>query len=273
MYSFNYVRASSLADAAKALGSGEEARALAGGQTILPTIKQRLAQPSTLVDLAGIAELKGIGFVRNGNLRIGAMTTHAEVAANADVRSAIPALAKLAGGIGDPAVRHVGTIGGSVANNDPAADYPAGVLGLGAIITTSKRNIPAHQFFTGLFSTALEPGELITHIEFPTASTVSGDKLEKAGYAKFEQRASRYALVGAFVAKTSGGVRVAITGAGANGVFRAAEIEKALAANWSADAAKAVKLAPAGMLSDLHGSAEYRAALCSVMASRAVAGA
>ena len=260
MYQFNYVRAANLDDAVKALASGE-AKALAGGQTLLPTLKQRLAQPSAVIDLAAIGELKGIR--RDGaNLVIGAMTRHAEVAASAEVKAAIPALAKLAGGIGDPAVRHAGTIGGSVANNDPAADYPAAVLALNATIVTNKRQIPADQFFTGLFSTALEPGELITRISFPTP--------EKADYAKFEQRASRYALVGAFVAKSAAGVRVAVTGAGANGVFRATAIEQALTANWSADAAKAVKLAATDMLSDLHGSAEYRAAMISVMASRAV---
>jgi aerobic carbon-monoxide dehydrogenase medium subunit len=261
MYQFNYVRASSLDDAVKALASGE-AKALAGGQTLLPTLKMRLAQPSAVIDLAGIGDMKGIR--RDGaSLVIGAMSRHAEVAANADVKAAIPALAKLAGGIGDPAVRHAGTIGGSVANNDPAADYPAAVLALNATVVTNKRSIPADQFFTGLFSTALEPGELILRISFPIP--------EKADYAKFEQRASRYALVGAFVAKSAAGVRVAVTGAGMNGVFRATGIEQALTATWSADAAKAVKMPAPGMLADLHGSADYRAALVSVMASRAVA--
>jgi carbon-monoxide dehydrogenase medium subunit len=263
MYQFNYVKAATLADAAKAL-SGDEARLLAGGQTIIPTLKQRLAQPSALVDISGLAELKGIK--REGaSLVIGAMTTHAAVAANADVKSAIPALAKLADSIGDPQVRHTGTIGGSLANNDPAADYPAGALALGATIVTTKRQILADAYFTGLFMTALEPGEIITAVRFPVP--------EKAGYYKFEQRASRYALVGVFVAKTAGGVRVAVTGAGANGVFRATEIERALSANWSPDAAKSAKIAAAGMLSDLHGSAEYRAAMVPVMASRAVLGA
>jgi aerobic carbon-monoxide dehydrogenase medium subunit len=261
MYQFNYVRATSLDDAIKALASGE-ARALAGGQTLLPTLKQRLAHPSAVVDLSGIGDLKGIR--RDGaSLVIGAMTKHAEVAASTDVKNAIPALATLAGGIGDPAVRHAGTIGGSVANNDPAADYPAAVLALNATVVTNKRQIPADQFFTGLFSTALEQGELILRISFPIP--------EKANYAKFEQRASRYALVGAFVAKSAAGVRVAVTGAGANGVFRATAIEQALAANWSADAAKAVKMPATNMLADLHGSADYRAAMISVMASRAVA--
>ena len=179
--------------------------------------------------------------------------------------SAIPALAKLAGGIGDPQVRNRGTIGGSIANNDPAADYPAGVLGLGATIVTNKREIEADDFFTGLFSTALGEDEIITAVKFPVP--------EKAGYAKFEQRASRYALVGVMVAKTAGGVRVAVTGAGANGVFRASALEAALGGSWSADAAKGVKIAAQGLLSDIHGQADYRAALISVMAARAVAAA
>ena len=261
MYQFNYHRAASLDDAVKALASGE-AKALAGGQTLLPTLKLRLAQPSAVIDLAGIGDLRGIR--RDGaSLVIGALMRHAEVAASDEVNSAIPALAKLAGGIGDPAVRHAGTIGGSVANNDPAADYPAAVLALTATIVTNKRQIPAEQFFTGLFSTALETGELIVRLVFPIP--------EKAGYAKFEQRASRYALVGAFVARSAAhGVRVAVTGAGASGVFRAPGTEQALTANWSPDAAKAAKVPNLNMLSDLHGSAEYRAAMISVMASRAV---
>ena len=206
MYAFDYVRPATLADALKAVGSGEEARPLAGGQTLIPTMKQRLAMPASLVDLAGIAELKGIR--RDGNaIIIGAMTTHAEVAANADVKAAIPALAHLAGHIGDPAVRSAGTIGGSVANNDPAADYPAAVLALGATIVTTTREIPADSFFAGLFKTALKPGELITAVKFKVPM--------KAGYSKFEQRASRYALVGVFAAQTSEGVRVAVTGSGA----------------------------------------------------------
>lgn len=261
MYQFNYVRAASLDDAVKALASGE-AKALAGGQTLLPTLKLRLAQPSAVIDLSGLGELRGIR--RDGaSLVIGAMTKHAEVAASAEVKGAIPALAKLAGGIGDPAVRHAGTIGGSVANNDPAADYPAAVLALGATIVTNQRQIPAEQFFTGLFMTALEPGELILRLSFPIP--------EKADYQKFEQRASRYALVGTFVAKTAAGARVGVTGVGVDGVFRATPLEAALDANWSADAVKAVKLQPIGVLADLHGSAEYRTALVSVMASRAVA--
>ena len=262
MYAFDYVRPATLADALKAIGSGEEARPLAGGQTLIPTIKQRLAMPGSLVDLAGIAELKGVK--RDGStLTIGAMTTHAEVAANADVKATIPALAHLAGHIGDPAVRSAGTIGGSVANNDPSADYPAAVLALGATIITTQREIPADAFFAGLFTTTLKPGELIKAIRFPVPV--------KAGYSKFEQRASRYALIGVFVAQTAAGVRAAVTGSGATGVFRAPAIEAALAKGFSPDSLKGVTVPATGLLSDLHGSAEYRASVIPVIAERAVA--
>ena len=264
MYAFNYLKASSLADAAKALSG--DAKLLAGGQTLLPTMKQRLENAGTLIDLSGVAELKGIR--RDGNtLRIGAMTTHADVARSADVRSSIPALAKLAGGIGDPQVRNAGTIGGSLANNDPA-DYPAGVLGLGATILTNKREIAADAYFTGLFSTALQQGEIIVAVSFPVPA--------KAGYAKFEQRASRFCLASVFVAKTASGVgavRAAVSGAGASGVFRSTEIERALSGSFAADALRDVRVPASGLLSDLHGSAEYRAALVGVMAARAVASA
>jgi aerobic carbon-monoxide dehydrogenase medium subunit len=264
MYAFDYVRPASLADAVKALGASEENRVLAGGQTLIPTMKQRLAMPATLVDLSGVAELKGVR--RDGNsVTIGAMTTHAEVAANADVRAAIPALAMLAGGIGDPHVRHAGTIGGSVANNDPAADYPAAVLGLGATIVTTTREIPADSFFTGLFKTALQPGELIKAIRFPVPM--------KAGYSKFEQRASRYALIGVFAAQTAGGVRVTVTGSGARGVFRAASLEAALAKGFAVDSLKGASVPATGLLGDIHGSADYRASVIPVIAERAVAAA
>jgi carbon-monoxide dehydrogenase medium subunit len=268
MHSFNYVRPASVADAAKALSA--DATLLAGGQTLIPTLKQRLASPAALVDLSGVAELRGVR-KESGVLVIGATTTHAEVARNADVRASIPALAKLAGGIGDAQVRHKGTIGGSVANNDPAADYPAAVLGLGATIVTNKRQIEADKYFTGMFSTALEPGEIITAIRFPIP--------EKAGYAKFEQRASRYCLVSVFVSKTGGGwmsgstVRVAVSGAGQAGVFRVREMEAALKANFSPDAVRNIKVSANGMMGDMHGSAEYRAAMVPVMAERAVAAA
>jgi carbon-monoxide dehydrogenase medium subunit len=216
-----------------------------------------------VIDLGAIAELKGIKAEGDG-ITIGAMTTHAEVANSPEVKKIIPALAKLAGGIGDEQVRHRGTIGGSLANNDPAADYPAAVLGLNATIRTNKREIPADAFFKGLFETALADGEIITAVHFP--------KPEKAGYAKFDQPASRFCLVGVMVAKTKNGVRVAVTGAGP-GVYRAKELEAALGGNFSAEAAKGTKVSSSGLNKDLHGSPEYRAALVSAMAARAVAGA
>ena len=264
MYSFDYSRPGSVADAAKAANANPEAKILAGGQTLVPTMKQRLASPSAVIDLGGIADLKTIK--RDGNtLVIGAMATHDAVARSAEVKVAIPALAMLAGAIGDPAVRNAGTVGGSIANNDPAADYPAAVLALGATIVTDKRQIAADQYFTGMFSTALDAGEIITAIRFPIP--------KRAGYSKFEQRASRYALVGAFVADTGAGVRCAVTGCGGGGVFRSPEIEAALSANFSADALKSVKIASANLMGDIHGSADYRAAMVPVMAGRAVAAA
>jgi carbon-monoxide dehydrogenase medium subunit len=262
MYTFNYLRPTSLADAAKA-AAGADAKVLAGGQTLLPTMKQRLAQPSDLIDLGGIAELKGIKMDGN-NVVVGAMTTHAEVAKSSVVKGAIPALCVLADGIGDPQVRNRGTIGGSISNNDPAADYPAGLVGLGATVVTNKRKIAADDFFKGLFETALEAGEIVTAVSFP--------KPDKAAYAKFPQPASRFALVGVFVSKTGSNVRVAVTGAGPS-VFRQADMEKALGANFSADAIKSVKVSASGLNSDIHGSADYRAHLVGVMARRAVAAA
>ncbi|MGH6939224.1 FAD binding domain-containing protein [Hypericibacter sp.] len=261
MHNFSYQRPASLAEAAKLLSG--EAKLLAGGMTLLPTLKQRLAQPSALVDLGSVAELKGIK-AEGGGLTIGAMTTHAEVAHSAEVKRTIPALAVLAEGIGDPQVRNRGTIGGSISNNDPAADYPAGLLGLGATVITNKRKIAADDFFKGMFETALGDGEIVTAVSFP--------KPEKAGYSKFPNPASRYAMVGVMVAKTAGGVRVAVTGAGPS-VFRVAEMEKALAGNFSPDAVKSIKIASGNLNSDMHGSAEYRANLVSVMAARAVASA
>ena len=264
MYSFNYARPGSVTDAVGTATRAAEAKYLAGGQTLLPTMKQRLARPGVLIDLQKVPELKGIHIAGNG-VGIGAMATHAEVAVHDGVRAAIPALAKLADGIGDAQVRHRGTIGGSLANNDPAADYPAAAMALGATIITNRRQIPADQYFTGLFSTALEEGELITAIGFP--------KPLKSGYAKFEQRASRYALVGVFVAQTASGVRVAVTGSGNNGVFRVPAMEQALAANFSPEAVTGIKVPADDMRGDIHGSAEYRAALVTVMAERAVAAA
>jgi len=263
MHDFAYHRPASVADAAKALGSASDGKFIAGGQTLLPTLRQRLAQPSDVVDLTGVAELKGIK-VEGDGITIGAMTTHSEVAHSADVKKTIPALATLASLIGDHQVRHRGTIGGSLANNDPAADYPAAVLGLGATVKTNKREIKADDFFRGMFETALEEGEIITSIHFP--------KPEKAGYEKFRQPASRFWLVGVFVAKTKSGVRVAVTGAGPS-VFRSKELEAALGARFTPDAAEGVKISANGLNGALHGSPEYRASLASTLASRAAASA
>lgn len=262
MYEFDYKKPASLADAVSALQSAEDGKLLAGGHTLLPTLKQRLARPSDLIDISAISELSGIT-VSGDTVTIGATTPHAEVEGSDAVRGAIPALADLAGMIGDPQVRHRGTIGGSIANNDPAADYPGAVLGLGATVVTNTREIAADDFFVDLFETALAEDEIITAVRFPVP--------EKACYMKFAQPASRFSLVGAFVAKTSGGVRVAVTGAGQSGVFRVAEMESALSANFSADAIANIKVSDSDLNSDIHGSAEYRAHLIGVMASRAVA--
>ena len=262
MHNFTYSRPTSVADAVKALGAAE-ARPISGGQTLLPTLRARLAEPSALVDLGGIAELKGIKS-EAGGITIGAGTTHHDVANSAEVKKTIPALAHLASLIGDRQVRNRGTIGGSLANNDPAADYPAAALALGATIRTNKREIKADDFFKGMFETALGDGEIITAVHFP--------KPEKAGYAKFRQPASRFCLVGVMVAKTAGGVRVAVTGAGP-GVYRSKELEAALGGSFTADAAKKTKVASSGLNNDLHGSAEYRAALVAAMAAQAISSA
>jgi aerobic carbon-monoxide dehydrogenase medium subunit len=261
MQAFNYSQAASTAAAASAAKSG--AKLLAGGQSLLPAMKLGLAAPEALVDLGAIADLRGIT-VANGTVKIGAMTTHAAVAASADVQKAIPALADLAGHIGDRQVRNRGTIGGSLANNDPAACYPAAVLGLGATIHTDKRTIPADSFFKGLYETALDEGEIITAVSFPIP--------EKAAWQKFKQPASRFSLVGVFVSKGPQGVRVAVTGAGAC-VFRATGLEAKLAGGWNAAALNGATVSADGLNSDLHGSAEYRAALIPVLAARAVASA
>jgi carbon-monoxide dehydrogenase medium subunit len=263
MYDFDYHQPKSVADAAKTIAGKDEAKLLAGGMTLIPTLKQRLAHPSDLVDLAKVAELKGLK--RDGNaVVVGAMTRHVEVATSDVVKGAIPALARLAEGIGDPQVRNRGTIGGSIANNDPAADYPAAVLALGATVITNKHKIAADAFFKGMFETALAPDEIITAVSFPTA--------EKAGYSKFPNPASRYAIVGVFVAKTGSGVRVAVTGA-APCVFRQKDMEAALSKSFTPDAVAAIKQSAAGLNSDIHASAEYRAHLVTVMAKRAVAAA
>lgn len=259
MYNFDYAKAASVADAVAALGQ-DEAQAISGGQTLIPTLKQRLAMPSTLVDLTGVAEMQGIE-ASGGAVKIGGATTHHAVASSADVQGAIPALAALASGIGDPAVRHRGTLGGSVANNDPSACYPSACLGLGATIHTSGGDIAADDFFQGMFDTALGEGQIVTGATFPVP--------EAAAYMKFVQPASRFALVAVFVAKTAAGARVAVTGASEGGVFRWTEAEEALSANWSPDAVPAAPAAD-GMIADLHGSAEYRAHLVSVMTKRAV---
>lgn len=261
MYNFEYKKAGSVDEAAQIVGGDEDAKLLAGGMTYIPTLKQRLAAPTSVVDLNGLDDLSGIT-VSGDTVTIGAMTRHGEVAASSDVAGVIPALADLAGHIGDPQVRNRGTIGGSIANNDPAADYPAGLVGLGATVKTNKREISADDFFTGMFDTALGQDEVIVSVSFP--------KPEKAAYMKFPNPASRYAIAGVFVAKTSDGVRVAVTGAGPS-VFRVKEMEDALAANWSADAVADIKISDDGLNEDIHASAAYRAHLVTVMAKRAVA--
>jgi len=262
MYAFQYHRPQSLADAARLLAGTGDAKLLAGGHTLIPTMKQRLAGPPALIDLARVAELRGID-KKGSALLIGAMTTHDEVASSAVVRGAIAGLCDVAAAIGDPHVRNRGTIGGSVANNDPAADYPAALLALNATVATNKREIKADDFFKGLFSTALGDGEIITRISFPVPS--------KFAYVKFANPASRYALVGVAVAQTSGGPRVAVTGAGSNGVFRHKAMEAALAKAWSAQSLAGIATSPSDMMSDMHADAEYRAHLVGVMARRAVA--
>ena len=260
MQTFAYQTPTSVADAAR-LAQGADAKLIAGGQSLLGSMKLGLIEPGSLVDLGQIAELKGIR--RDGAaLVIGAMTTHAEVAASKDVMQAVPALVALAEGIGDRQVRNRGTLGGSLANNDPAADWPAAVLGLGATVQTDRRSIVADDFFKGLYETALHEGEVITAVRFPVP--------EKAAYVKFAQPASRFALVGVFVSKGSAGARVAVTGAGAC-VFRVKALEDKLAAKWAPESCDAVAVAAKDLNSDLHGSANYRAALIPVLAKRAVA--
>ncbi len=260
MYNFEFETPSSVAEAVAALAA-EDAQALGGGQTLIPTMKQRLAMPSTLVSLSAIAEMQGVD-VSGGAVSVGGSVTHAGVAAEA---GAYPALADLASHIGDPAVRNRGTVGGSLANNDPSADYPAAALASGAAIVTNAREIAADDFFQGMFTTALEEGEIITGVRFPIP--------EVANYQKFVQPASRFALVGVFVAKHGDGVRVAVTGASEEGVFRWTEAEAALNASFSADAVAGLGVDPANMIGDLHGSKEYRAHLVGVMTKRAVAAA
>ncbi|KGM50238.1 FAD binding domain-containing protein [Pseudooceanicola atlanticus] len=258
MYNFEFVKPSSVEEAIAALKE-EDAQPLSGGQTLIPTMKQRLNQPSKLVSLLGIAELNGVS-AEGSTVTIGGATPHAVVAADA---SAYPALAALASNIGDPAVRNRGTIGGSLANNDPAACYPAAALASGATIVTNSREIAADDYFQGMFTTALDEGEIITGVKFPVP--------EAANYQKFEQPASRFALTGVFVAKYADGVRVAVTGASNDGVFRWTEAEEALSGNFSADAISGLTVDASDMISDLHGTAEYRANLVKVLTGRAVA--
>ena len=262
MYQFTYHRPESLAKAAELLSGGTDAKLLAGGHTLLPTMKQRLAAPADLIDLNTIPGLNGIA-VEGDEVVIGAMARHAQVAGSSLVAQAIPALAELASLIGDPAVRHRGTIGGSIANNDPAADYPAASLALGATIVTNRRSVAAADFFVGLFETALEEGEIVTQIRFP--------KVDKAAWQKFRNPASRYAIVGVFVAKKGDEVRVAVTGSGAEGVFRETQFEQALAADFRPEAIRDLQVDEGKLNSDIHADRPYRAHLINVLTRRAVA--
>ena len=261
MYALKYVQAKSIKEAAALLSANPEAKLLAGGMTLIPTLKQRLARPTHLVDIAQLAELRGIA-VKGGKLAIGAGTRHHDVATSAVVKKALPALAELASLIGDPQVRNCGTIGGSVANNDPAADYPAAVLGLNATVVTTKREIAAEKFFQGMFTTALGDGEIIVRVEFPL--------VKRAAYSKFHHPASGYAMAGVFIAQAADGVRVAVTGAGP-GVFRWKAAEAALAKGFKPAAIDGAKLDASGLNNDMHADSEYRANLVRVMAKRAVA--
>ncbi|TYC65617.1 xanthine dehydrogenase family protein subunit M [Stappia sp. BW2] len=262
MYETTYHKAGSVAEAASLMANADDGKFLGGGQTLLPTMKQRLAAPSDLVDVTKIADMKGISANGDG-VTIGAATTHYEVSTSDLVKQKLPGLASLAGGIGDPAVRHMGTMGGSISNNDPAADYPAALVALGATVVTSKRELVAEDFFTGMFETALEEDEIVVAIKFPGAAA--------SAYAKYPNPASRYAMAGVFVAKASdGSVKVAVTGAGQNGVFRMSAMETALSGNFSPDAVAGIAPDANDLLSDIHGSAAYRANLVTVMAKRAV---
>ncbi|MBP1852209.1 FAD binding domain-containing protein [Rhizobium halophytocola] len=261
MHSLNYHRASSVEEAVSLLGASEDGKYLAGGQTLIVTMRQRLADPTDVIDLRHVGSMKSIS-VEGRRVTIGGGVSHAAVAGSAEIQGLCPALCYLASRIGDPHVRKLGTIGGSVANDDPAADYPAAILGLGATIVTDRRAIPADDFFVGLFETALEPDEIIIAISFEAP--------EKAGYAKFANPASRFAMTGVFVARRADGVRVAATGAGSEGVFRHEGLEAALSANWSPDAVAGVSVDPANLMADMHCSSEYRANLVKVMTKRAL---
>lgn len=260
MHDFNYRRPGGLSSALEAFARAEDGQYLAGGHTTIPVMKLRLAMPTDVIDLAGIEELRGIS-VGETAVTVGAMTTHSEVASSADVRGAIPVLAEMAGGIGDPHVRNRGTLGGSIANNDPAADYPAAVVGLGATVHTDRRQIPGDDFFTAIFETALEEGELITRVDFPIP--------EAAAYAKFKNPASRFALVGVLISRGPKGIRVAVTGAGPC-VFRVPEMEEALGGDFTPGALRRISVPAGDLNTDIHASAEYRAHLIGVMARRAL---
>jgi aerobic carbon-monoxide dehydrogenase medium subunit len=264
MYNTNYHRAASTEEATKLMDKADDGKYMAGGQTLIPTMKQRLASPSDVIDLRHIDAMRGIS-IDGKKVTIGAATTHAEVANSGELRAVCHGICDLAAIIGDPAVRHMGTIGGSIANNDPAADYPAAMMALDAQIMTTKRTIPADAFFTGMFETALEDDEIITAVTFTAP--------DKCAYCKFPNPASRYAMAGVFVAKSGDTVRVGVTGAGSDGVFRHSEMEKALSSAFSGDALEGVAVDAGDLLSDIHGSAEYRANLVKVMAKRAVAAA
>lgn len=263
MHAFEFHRPKTMKEAVSLLRKVENAKPLAGGQSLVPALRMRLASPAALVDLGALEELRGIK-LDGGTLTIGALTRHSEVAGSKDVAIGIPALARLADGIGDRQVRNLGTLGGSLANNDPAADYPAAVLGLGATVNTNKRAIAADKFFTGLYETALKPGEVIVSVSFPLP--------KRAAYVKFRNPASRFALVGVFVSESAGVVRVAVTGAGSS-VFRVKPMEKRLTENFSPDAIAKTRVSPEALNSDVHASAEYRAHLVTVLAQRAVAAA
>jgi len=262
MYNFTYHRPTTARQAANLLAKHPEAKLLAGGHSLIPVMKLRLAQPSALIDLNGVEDLGGVD-LKGRSIVIGAMTRHADVANSQIVKDALPALAEVPGSIGDPQVRNRGTIGGSIANNDPNADYPAALLGLGATIITNKRRIAADDYFQGMFTTALEDGEIITKVSFPI--------VKKAAYEKFKHPASGFALVGVFVSKRASEIRVAVTGAGANGVFRVPSFEEALKKRFAAKSLEGMSIPATGMNSDIHASPEYRAHLVGVLARRALA--
>ena len=264
MYAFTFHRPTTVRQAVNLLAKNSEAKLLAGGHSLLPVMKLRLASPPAIIDMNKIEGLSGIE-LKGRSLVIGAMARHVDVANSPIVKESLPALAELVGMIGDPAVRHRGTLGGSLANNDPNSDYPAAVLGLGATIITSKRRIAADDFFKGIFTTALEPDEIITKVSFPLA--------KKSAYQKFKQPASGFALVGVFVSKRGADIRVAVTGAGGNGVFRVKTFEEALKKRFSPKSIEGMTVPATGMSSDIHGSAEYRAHLVGVLARRALAAA